>query len=104
MTGGGDGDTQCGYPNAEEILAALALRGLSAADMGEMTIGMCINFVYAYDRAYARSQGKDVSDPEEQYRKLKAASAVVEERYKLGEISRERYEEFMTPIWEYEAL
>ena len=89
---------------SEEVLAAIALRGLSAADMDRMTIGMCVNFVYAYERAYARRQGIDVPDPEEQYRKLKAASEVVEQKYRDGLISRERYEEFMAPIWEYEAL
>lgn len=89
---------------AEEVLAAVAIRGLAAADMDNMTIGMCINYIYAYDRCEARRNGHDVPDPEEQYRKLKAASAVVEERYSKGEITQERYERYMKPIWEYEAL
>lgn len=85
-------------------MAALAIRGLSAADMDRMTLGMCINFIYSYDRADARRQGIDVPDPEEQYRKLKAASEVVLQKYLAGEITRERYESYMAPIWEYEAL
>lgn len=72
--------------------------------MDRMTVGMCINFIYAYDRCEARRNGYEIADPEEQYRKLKAASEVVEERYRRGEISRERYEEYMRPIWEYERL
>lgn len=72
--------------------------------MDRLSIGMCINYIYAYDRCEARRSGIDVRDPEEQYRRLKAASAVVEERYRKGEISQERYEAYMRPIWEYEAL
>ena len=89
---------------AEEVLAAVAIRGLTAADMDNLTIGMCINYIYAYDRCDARRKGYNVQDPEEQYCKLKAASAVVEEKYIRGEITRERYEGYMKPIWEYEAL
>lgn len=86
----------------EEILAALVRRGITAQDLDFMTIGMCVNFVYAYDRAEARSRGEYVPDVDAQYKKLKKIQPIVEEKYIKGKLSEEKYLEFIKPIWEYE--
>lgn len=83
-------------------MAAMTARGYTMADMDRMTLGMCFNCIAAADRLTARRMGKKVEDPEVQYRKIKAVQPIVEEKYRKGEISKQRYEDYMRPIWEYE--
>ena len=80
----------------------LNLRGLTVADMEHFSYGMLINYCYAHDRQIRRSRGEKISDPEEQYNKLKAIEPIVKERYKKGEITEERYKSFMRKLnaWE----
>lgn len=89
-------------PTCEEIMASMVLRGYTVEDMDRMTLGMCINAIKAADRAELRRAGKDVTDPEEQYQRLKKIVPIIEEKYRKGLITKQRYEDFMQPIWEYE--
>lgn len=83
-------------------MAAMIIRGYTVADMDKMTLGMCLNAIKAYDRAYQRSHGIDVPDPEEQYMKLKRIEKTVEKKYAEGKISEERYRSYRYAIEEYE--
>ena len=61
-------------------------------------------YACAYDRQRLIAAGKKVIDPEIKYEELKANLPVVEERYKQGKISKERYEKYIAKIkaWEGE--
>lgn len=85
------------------MTALLLMRGLTIADFDRFTYGMLINFAMEYDRIQRRLAGEEVPDEEEQYQKLKAAQPLIQERLEKGEISPEKYEEYMRPIWEWEA-
>lgn len=78
--------------------------GLTANDLEEMTVGMCINFINAFVRQKKRMNGENVPDPEQQYKKMKAIEEVVEERHRSGAISDEKYREYRKMIDDYEAL
>ena len=80
----------------------LYMRGLTVADMEKFSYGMLINYCYAYDRQVRRNRGEDVPDPEVQYKKLKKIEPLVEKRYKNGEITKKRYEEFKSKLERWE--
>lgn len=69
-----------------------------------MTYGMVVNYACAYDRQRLAAAGKKVVDPEVKYEELKANLPIVEERYKQGKISKERYDKYVEKIkaWEGE--
>lgn len=79
-------------------------RGLPLTAWEEYTVGMLINYANAYDRQERRIKGESVSDPEEQYQKLKAMQPQVEEMYRNGEIKKYKYDSFMRSIERYEEL
>ena len=83
-------------------MANMVIRGYTVADMDKMTLGMCLNAIKAYDRAYARSHGIEIEDPEEQYLKLKRIEKTVEKRYAEGKISDTKYRSYRSAIDEYE--
>lgn len=65
---------------------------------------MLINFCHAHDRLQRIASGERVTDPDDQYCKLKAMQPQVEEMYQRGEIREERYRSFMKSIENYERL
>ncbi len=77
----------------------LVLRGLTVADLNNMTLGMCINYMHSYDRLRS---GKKEADPEQHYRYLKEIEPVFDEEYRNGNISEEKYKEFKRQIREWE--
>lgn len=79
-------------------------RGLPLTAWDEYTVGMLINYANAYDRQERRIKGENVSDPEEQYHKLKAMQPQVEEMYRNGDIKKYKYESFMNSIRKYEEI
>lgn len=83
-------------------MAAMIARGYTIADLDRLTLGMCFNCIAAADRLTARRMGKGGEDPEVMYRKIKAVQPIVEEKYRKGLITKQRYEDYMRPIWEYE--
>jgi hypothetical protein len=64
---------------------------------------MLINFCYADDRLTRKMRGEHVTDPEQQYKKLKKIQPEVEILYQKGQISEEKYKSFMDSIAEYES-
>lgn len=79
-------------------------RGFPLSAWEEFTVGMMLNYARAYDRRQAVNAGERVSDPDDQYCKLKAMQPQVEEMYQRGEIREERYRSFMKSIENYERL
>lgn len=65
---------------------------------------MVMNYCYAYDRQQKRMNGEEVSDPEEQYHKLKAMQPQIMEMHRNGQIREERYKSFMASIENYERM
>lgn len=63
---------------------------------------MLINYCYAYDRMKKRSRGEKVTDPEEQYRKLKKVEPIVEERFRKGIIPESDYRRFIGKLRRWE--
>lgn len=91
-------------PTTEELAALLIARDFPVTAWDDWTVGMLINYCHAYDRMRKRQRGENVTDPEEQYRKLKAMQPGIMEMYKKGQIREERYRSFMLSIENYEKL
>lgn len=77
-------------------------RGFSVADMDKFTVGQLINYIYEFERCQARARGEEVPDLEARYKQLKAALPVVEARLAAGEISKERFDEYVAALKEWE--
>lgn len=78
--------------------------GLTLNDLHSITYGMGINFMYAHINSVRRSQGMEVSDPEKQYRIMKANLPAVEEAYRAGDLSRSDYERYIKALEEWEKM
>lgn len=102
MSGGGKGG---GYPTTEELAAFLIAREFPLSAWDDFTIGMLLNYIYAYDRMQKRIHGQHVSDPEEQYRQLKSMEDQVERMYREGKIKKYKYESYKQSLarWEEAA-
>lgn len=70
--------------------------GLSLSDLDEITLGMLLDII----RAFA---GEDDSIVDEKYSRLKSIEKMVENGYKNGEISKEKYENYKKSLEEYEG-
>ena len=101
MSGSSSGDDR--PLKSEEVIALVINRGLTIADLDKMTYGMLINYACAYDRQKLIAAGKQVVDPEVKYEELKANLPIIEERYKAGTISKERYEKYVAKIKKWEV-
>lgn len=77
-------------------------RGLPLSAWEDFTVGMLINYANAYDRLQKKIHGENVSDPDEQYRKLKAWQPQVEEMYAKGQIRKAKYESYKKSLEKYE--
>lgn len=82
----------------------LIMRGFPITAFDDWTLGMVINYCYAYDRQQKRMNGEEVSDPDAQYRKLKAMQPQIEELHRIGKINEGRYKSFMQSIEKYEKM
>lgn len=58
--------------------------------------------IAAYSSMLARRRGEEVSDPEEQYRILKANEPAIDEQYALGKISEEKYRTYKKALADWE--
>jgi len=73
---------------------------LTAADFEKMSIG----FVVDYCVARSDLEHGDKSNDEDNFIMLKKNYSVIQDKYEKGEISEERYEDFMKRYKELEAL
>lgn len=89
-------------PTAEELTAIFLELGLSVADFKYFTIGMGINLIKSAEIREKKRRNIEVSDPEEQYLKLKANEKMIDELHEKGEISEEKYKSYKDTIARWE--
>lgn len=77
--------------------------GLTVADMDKMTYGQLIDLLCEHDRMTRRAHGENVRDPEEVYQRLKRIQPLVLKKLENGEITAEKYAEWVLPIRQYEG-
>lgn len=65
---------------------------------------MALNYIHAYIRERRRRNGEEVSDPDAQYRKMKAMQPQIEELHRKGQITETKYRSFTQSIENYEKL
>ena len=70
--------------------------GLSLSDLDELTLGMLLDVV----RAFTSEEDCDI---DEKYNRLKSIEKIVENGYKNGEISQEKYDNYKKSLEEYEG-
>ena len=50
------------------------------------------------------ANGEDITKVDEQYKRLKSIEKIVEEDYRNGKISKEKYDSYKTALSEYEEV
>lgn len=88
--------------STEEFVACLIMRGFAVADFDKFTYGMLINYCNAHDRLQRIARGESVPDEEMQYKQLKSIEPIVEDQFKKGEISQEKYDDYKKSLFEWE--
>jgi len=61
-----------------------------------------LSFCKAHDRLERIRRGEEVSDPERQYRELKALEPYIEEQFALGKIKKEKYDSYKKSLADWE--
>lgn len=77
--------------SAVDILAYATECGLTAADFERLSIGFVIDLC----AAKVRLKSGETDMEEEKYMKMKRSIGIVRKKYERGEISDERYQEYM---------
>lgn len=77
--------------------------GLTIRDFHDITFGMALNFMWEKKRTIAASKGEERSDPERQYKIMKANLPALEEMYKAGEIPKSKYDAYIEKLKEWES-
>lgn len=77
--------------------------GFAVGDFDKFTYGMLIDFLCENNRMQRRSRGENVRDPEEYYKKLKKLQPLIMAKLERGEITAERYADWVKPIRQYEG-
>ncbi len=90
--------------STEEIVARLMGYGMTLHDLRDITVGMGINLMHANRDIQRISNGETVPDYEKQYRVLKAQEKNVEEKYKNGEITKQKYDSFKEALRQWEEV
>ena len=77
--------------------------GLTVKDFHDITFGMALNIMWEKKRITAASRGEEQSDPERQYRIMKANLPALEEMFKAGEITKSKYDAYIEKLREWES-
>lgn len=85
--------------SAVDILAYATECGLTAADFERLSIGFVIDLC----AAKVRLKSGETDMEEEKYMKMKRSIGIVRKKYERGEISDERYQEYMKKYNELEG-
>ena len=70
--------------------------------MDKFSYGMLINYCREYDRCQKIIRGESVTDSEKQYKQLKRILPLVKKRFENGEISKQKYENYIKSLSDYE--
>lgn len=87
--------------SAVEILAYAVANGLSAADFSKLSLGFIIDFCIINNKLKNK---EDIHREEKNFNSMKSVMPVVIEEYQNGEITEERYLEFMNKYNRLEGL
>lgn len=98
----GSNDDSEGFDSIEELLALLLSFGVSVSDACMMTFGSAVNLLLECSRLDKIKRGVPVTDPDKQYRQLKAIEPIVDEKYLRGEISEAKYRGFKASLERWE--
>lgn len=90
--------------STEEIVARFMGYGLTLRDLRDITVGMGINLMHANSDLQRIRNGETVPDYEKQYRVLKAQEKNVEEKYRNGEITKQKYDSFKEALRQWEEV
>lgn len=90
--------------STEEIIARFMGYGLTLHDLRDITVGMGINLMHANSDLQRMRNGETVPDYEKQYRVLKAQEKNVEEKYRNGEITKQKYDNFKEALRQWEEV
>ena len=85
------------------MAACLIQCGFAVGDHDKFTYGLLINFLCEHDRMQRRAHGEKVRDPEEYYQRLKKLQPIIMSKLEKGEITPEKYAEWVIPIRQYEG-
>ena len=85
------------------MAACLIQCGFAVGDHDKFTYGMLINFLCEHDRMQRRAHGEKIRDPEEYYQRLKKLQPIIMSKLEKGEITPEKYAEWVIPIRQYEG-
>lgn len=85
------------------MAACLIQCGFAVGDHDKFTYGMLINFLCEHDRIQRRAHGEKVRDPEEYYQRLKKLQPIIMSKLEKGEITPDKYAEWVVPIRQYEG-
>lgn len=77
--------------------------GMTVKDFHDITFGMAMNMLWEKHRSIARASGEQSSDPEKQYRIMKANLPALEELYREGRVSEEKYKAYIRKLEEWES-
>lgn len=90
--------------STEEIIARFMGYGLTLHDLRDITVGMGINLMHANSDLQRMKNGETIPDYEKQYRVLKAQEKNVEEKYRNGEITKQKYDSFKKALRQWEEV
>lgn len=100
----GENNSRRSSVSTEEIIARFLEYGLTLHDLRDLTVGMGINLMHANSDLQRMRNGETVPDYEKQYRVLKAQEKNVEEKYRNGEITKQKYDSFKEALRQWEEV
>ena len=94
MTGSGSDDHSDNPLTAAEFCDLLMSRGFPLSEIDNWNTGDLIDWAKAHDRNIRIARGEDVSDPYEQYKRLKAMEPEIERMHEAGQIKEAKYRSY----------
>ena len=86
-----------------ELCVMMFAIGLSLADFHDITLGFALDLLHDKARSIRRANGEQVSDPEHQYKVMKADQPLIEQLHEEGKISEQDYQRYIKAIADWEA-
>ena len=77
-------------------------RGFPVSEIDNWNTGDLIDWIKEHDRNILRARGEDISDPYEQYQKLKAMEPDIERMHDAGQIREAKYISYKKTLAECE--
>lgn len=88
--------------SAAEFALLCKTAGLTAAEIDEWNIGTVIDYIQLKNESAEKARDKSCYSRSTKYRQLKLLEPKIDERYRKGQISEEKYRRFKEFLREYE--